>query len=118
MSAIGKDFNGQQVNFKTVDDAGEKVPVFEVQGEALTALQSINASDDAIYSMIDTLNELVSRLGVLLSARAADGTLRISGTVAATTLSNLAAVGGYNSNATVQQQTNQLVQLANTANVG
>lgn len=28
MSAIGKDFNGQQVPFKVVDAAGEKVPVF------------------------------------------------------------------------------------------
>lgn len=143
MSAIGKDFNGQQVPFKNRDELGvvngDITPIFEVQGDALTALQSLEAktpalvggeipvNDDALYSMIDTLNELVSRLGILLSARAVDGTLRVSGTVGIgtittlttlTTLANQAALGGYQTTASIQNQMNMTAQLANTANIG
>lgn len=79
---------------------------------------SVPVEDEAIYSMIDTLNELVSRLGILLSARALDGTLRISGTVSVGTVTNQAAMGGYQTTAAIQNTMNTIAQLANTANVG
>lgn len=85
---------------------------------------NVPVEDEAIYSMIDTLNELVSRLGILLSARALDGTLRVSGTVSVgtvttnTTVTNQAAMGGYQTTAAIQNQMNTIAQLANTANVG
>jgi len=81
---------------------------------------NVPVEDEAIYSMIDTLNELVSRLGILLSARALDGTLRVSvGTVTTnTTVTNQAAMGGYQTTASIQNQMNTIAQLANTANVG
>lgn len=54
MSAIGKDFNGQQVPFKNRDELGvvngDITPIFEVQGDALTALQSLDAKTPALSS--------------------------------------------------------------------
>ena len=87
---------------------------------------TLETQDDALYDLVDTLNDLVSRLGILLSARAVDGTLRVSGTVTTsiatvttlTTLANQAAMGGYQTTASIQNQMNTVAQLANTANVG
>lgn len=84
-------------------------------------------SDEALYAMVETFNELVSRLNVLLSAKHLDGSLRTTvlnapniGTVTAittlatlTALTNQVQLGGYLASGLVMAQTN----LASQANI-
>jgi hypothetical protein len=111
---------GTPVEFATREVAGVHTPIMK---------------DEDLFELIQTLNDLVSRLGVLLSARAVDGTLRTSGTLAVSggtlatvttvatvtnvaTVANQTAIGGLQASAAIQNQMNTTAQLANTVNIG
>lgn len=82
--------------------------------------------DPSSEQLADIMYEMVQRLGLLSQVQGIQGDLRTTvintvpttisgGTI--TTLSNIAAVGGYNTNSTVQTQTNLTAIQSNINNV-
>ena len=92
MTAIGKDFNGDQVPFKTIDDNGEKVPVFTDQNAALInetlltflaaifeKMPRIQANDRLMVDLGETTLPTLTTLTTLATLTTANDLLRLQG---------------------------------------